>query len=224
MVISTNGQGGNARITIADGPFTNPGFPDSGSTTGTIFIQDLLCPGSGQGMNGGPISIEVDIPAATQLGFQVQSNQQTINSIIQVTITDTPLGKDITGTDESTLVTLNMPGDDSTESTIEELIASLSIDATWMVFSMQVRDTLANNNMNIRVDVMKGADGAETLITEDLGGRYFHSSNVRVQSNYHCMPVSIPSGTRISARAMMIDTGINSTHTQDLHIGVTFFG
>jgi hypothetical protein len=184
----------------------------------------MLCPGAGQGMNGGPISIEVDIPAGTQLGFQVQSNQQSSLSQIQVTITDTPLGIDVTGSDESGSVSLNMPGDDSSDSTTDELIASLSINATWMVFSMQTRDLTANNSNFVRVDVMQGAIGVETILVEDLGMKFFQSTNVRPQSNYHCMPVDVPAGTRISARAMFIDTGAGATHTQDVHVGVTFFG
>lgn len=225
MVISTLGGGGNARIRIADGPFTNPGFPGSGSTTGTVFIDRMLCPGSGQGMNGGPVSFEVDIPAATQLGYQVEAIGQTALSQIQVTITDAPLGLDITGTDESPRVTLTMPGDDTSDSSTEELIASLSIAPSWMVFSMQTRDLTANNNNRIRVDVMQGPIGFETILVEDLGGAFFQSTNVRPQSNYHCMPIAdVPAGTRISARAMFIDSGAGATHTQDIHVGVTFFG
>ena len=93
-----------------------------------------------------------------------------------------------------------------------------------MVFGITTRDTTANNNNFLKVDVMTGALGVEVPLINDLGAIFFQSTNVRPQMRYLCMPVDIPAGTRISARAQFADFGAGATHTQLCHAAVTFMG
>lgn len=223
--ITFNGRGsGGAVVRFATGPFTNLGFPIAGTTAGVVHIDELLWQGAAQGMNASPLSIEVDIPAGSEIGWQVRGVAGSNGNDMIVTISDTPLGLDVTGTDHGGPVAMLMPGDDVSDSPVEELIASLSIRATWMVFGIETRDTTANNNNFLKVDVMIGALGVETPLINDLGAVFFQSTNVRPQMRYYCMPVDIPAGTRISARAQFFDTGAGATHTQNCHASVTFMG
>lgn len=223
IVISQIGSvGGVAKL--ATGPFTNPGGGAPGTTTGVVHVEELLMPGAGQGMTAAPMSFEVDIPSGSEIGFQVRGAGPFAENHMIITISDTSLGLDVTASDEGGPVTMLMPGDDVSDSPVAELIASLAINATWMVFSIQTRDLTSNNTNRLRVDLMIGAAGVETPLINDLGAAFFQTSNVRPQSRYHCMPVDIDAGTRISARATFTDTGLGATHTQDIHVGVTFFG
>lgn len=224
--ITFNGRGsGGARVRLATGPFTNPGFPNPGTTSGIVHIDEMIWLGAGQGENASSLSLEVDIPQGSELGWQVRGVAASNGNDMIVTLSDTPLGLDTSGvSDEGGPIAMLMPGDDVSFSPITELIPSLAIDATWMVFGIQTRDTLANNNNFLRVDLMIGALSFETVAIESMGLTYFHSSNTRVQTRYYCMPVSIPAGTRVSARARFLDSGAGATHTQNCNASVTFFG
>ncbi len=223
--ITFNGRGSaGAVVRFATGPFTNLGFPNEGTTAGIIHIDELLWQGAGQGMNASPLSIEVDIPAGSEIGFQVRGTLGSSSNDMIVTISDEPLGLDVTGTDESGAISMLMPGDDVSDSPITELIPSLAIRATWMVFGITTRDLTANNNNFLKVDLMTGALGFEVPLVNDMGAIFFQSTNVRPQMRYLCMPVDIPAGTRISARAQFADFGAGATHTQLCHAAVTFMG
>jgi len=223
--ITFNGRGSaGAVVRFATGPFTNLGFPTPGTTGGVVHIDELLWQGAGQGMNASSLSIEVDIPAGSEIGWQVRGAGGSAGNDMIVTISDTPLGVDVTGVDHGGPIAMLMPGDDVSDSPITELIASLAVDAKWMVFGIETRDLTANNNNFLKVDVMTGAMGAEVPLIHDLGAIFFQSTNVRPQMRYLCMPVSIPAGTRISARAQFADFGAGATHTQDCHASVTFMG
>ncbi len=223
--ITFNGRGSaGAVVRFATGPFNNPGFPLAGTTSGVVHIDELQWQGAGQGMNASSLSLEVDIPAGSEIGWQVRGNSGSNGNDMIVTISDTPLGVDVTGVDHGGPIAMLMPGDDVSDSPVTELIASLAINATWMVFGIETRDLTANNNNFLKVDVMTGAMGAEVPLIHDLGAIFFQSTNVRPQMRYVCMPVEIPAGTRISARAQFFDTGAGATHTQNCHASVTFMG
>lgn len=211
--IHPGGGSGGGSYNLATDPLGSP----------VIHLQDILLLGVGQGQSPAPDSFAVDIPAGSDIGWQVEGPIAFTRVDMCITISDTPLGLDVTQQQSSGLVTVTIPGTDDVESSPpDELIASLNFNATWMVLSFEVTDAFANHNQFAEMDLMVGGVGVEVPVIRDLGAKFFKSGNFRNLSHYLCEPVSLDAGQRISIRASMTDSV--GAHTSPLQVGVTFFG
>jgi len=230
ITISWNGAPANCSATISAGPFVNPGFPNPGTAAGPDFFDGLMLIGSNQGMGPGPMSFPCDIPAGTELGYQVRADGTSFTVDMIVTISDTPLGLDITKTQSSGYIgtppaSITIPALNDTDSTPPvEAIASTTLTASWLVLSVEFTHGFANNGVKIKLDIMTGDVGFEVPLINDLGQIFFNSQNTRNNSRYFGMPVDIPIGTRLSVRGQMLDQGIGSPHAQNVQLGMVIFG
>ncbi len=230
IVISWNGAPANCSATISAGPFVNPGFPNPGTAAGPDFFEGILLIGSTQGMGPNPMSFPCDIPAGTELGYQVRADITSSGVQMIVTLSDTPLGLDITKTQSSGYIgtppaSITIPAVNDTETTPPvEAIAVTNLTASWLELSVEFLHTQANNNVQIKIDIMTGAVGFEVPLINYFGQIFFGSSSLRNNSRYFGMPVDIPIGVRLSVRAEMLDTGIGSPHAEELQLGLVIFG
>lgn len=111
-------------------------------------------------------------------------------------------------TGASTGPILNTGSSSFTKGTWTQISASLTQDATWMMFYIQ---TLNSSGSNYAVDIGVGASGSEVAVVSNL----FFSGQTAGSVRYF-FPLNIPAGTRLSARAAgngaangALSTGIN---------------
>lgn len=120
------------------------------------------------------------------------------------------VGTDLgTVTATSTGPILTTGGSTYTKGSWTQIVASLAQDAAWLMFYIQ---TETSSGSNYAVDIGVGGSGSEIAIVSNL----FFSAESGGGHRY-MFPLSIPAGTRVSARA----AGSNASTT--ISIGLTVF-
>lgn len=122
-----------------------------------------------------------------------------------------------TGTSEGTTITV--PGSTNTKGSYTQLTSSTSADAVGLVVSGRISGSAA---LSVLIDIAVGGSGSEQVIIADMVGVRLPSANSGWAPFF--IPISIPAGTRISARYQTTSTSSTLTMSVQAVAATTNYG
>jgi hypothetical protein len=178
-----------------------------GAGVETVVVANLACYANSSAMFGSGVSLELDLPAGTRIALRTQASATSAVSNIQLWLEDRALASLAspvtyganTATSRGTLVDPGLVA--NTKGSYVQLTASTSarIDVLLLAITGNGNGATFVNGL---VDLATGAAAAETVVIPDVmyvsntGGTALLPEPLLL-----VLPVSIPAGTRLAARA-----------------------
>lgn len=152
---------------------------------------------SGGSGRGSSLSFPMTVPIGTRISVRVSDNTTAKVHQMTLTISDETPPSTVSLTSDSSGVVIVTAGGLDAYGAWAELIAATTEERGWIVVSMFQH----RSSRRAELDIGIGSPGNEVPIMNDLP--FFKSGPDQegvTHSVYHYFPISVPSGTRISAR------------------------
>jgi len=179
-----------------------------------VIISNLLLGSSGNGCLPGTYGpFPISIPAGTRIAARLQSTTGSSTAQIEVVLgasgfaDDAPLGIVTTygaDTSDSGGTQVDPGGTINTKGTWSEITSSTSREIKALCIAIGNQSNSAPGNASWLFDIGIGAGGSEKVVLADLYLVTTSSFAAQLIPNAFAFPISIPSGTRLSARAQCV--------------------
>lgn len=174
--------------------------------------------------------IPINVPAGTRISARIQAGPSTSRTLYVMAILDsgskslypvpTQCATYGANTADSGLTSIDPGASAATEGAWTEITASTGFDATWMCVTVGNDITNLTGTASWFIDIGTGAAASEVAIINELWMQSTSVTDLATPGTFW-FPVSIPSGTRLSARCRC---SVNTATERLLDIGITIAG